>query len=123
MNRYSLHCTPEQTKKALELGAPITTKIPIECDYELANGELVYPNDIELFDIPTAEEMVGWLEDEIKGSVSIDKSWCSGHRKWIWTIVDDFETVIDSSITFYQSRKEATLAAIDAVLEYLSKNK
>lgn len=116
MSYYTIYCTPEQTRKAIELGAPIERA-----------GIKNIPNIIDfrgvLYGFPTAEEMIGWLEDNIKCSIPIDKSWSSGCRKWIWTIIDDFETVIDSSITFYPSRKEATLAAIDAALEYLTNNK
>lgn len=30
MNRYTIYCTPEQTKKALELGAPIEVFVMIQ---------------------------------------------------------------------------------------------
>lgn len=103
-----------QTIKALELGAPITTKIPIECDYELANGELVYPKNIELFNIPTAEEMIGWLRSKnIQFHFDDETNY--------WNIGDANDDLTLFRWCGYSDNKE--LAAIDAALEYLSNNK
>lgn len=49
MEQYTIYCSDEQTKKALELGAPLEYHCPNE-------RESVYHR-------PTAEQMLGWLEE------------------------------------------------------------
>lgn len=119
MNKYTTHCTEEQTKKAFELGAPIV----ILPNYEEYSGFpfVRHTNGNEYpCVIPTAEQMIGWLEerediDEIapmkKGDYWVYVVYMAG----IWS---DIESPEDA---FYPTRKEATLAAIDAALDYLSK--
>lgn len=127
MPDYTLYCTEEQTKKALELGAPIYyhknayvgNSTPHFYIGEYGNHE----NGWILYLIPTAEQMIGWLEDNIRGVITISKNWHQGCMKFDWVIFDDFETIIEGSIVFYNSRKEATISAIDAALEYLFVNK
>ena len=108
MNQYTIYCTPEQTMKALELGAPITATL-----------NTFEPNLYEylgaFFRIPTAERMIGWLEEQ-GFYFYIFKDYCwNGEvqygNNWYYSIDD------------VNSRKEATLAAIDAALDYLIKNK
>lgn len=107
MEKYTIYCTLEQTKKALELGAPI--KYEHDC-YGVPTSPIT----------PTAEQMIGWLEEqECIKSIDVGKSsvWdasVSGHNDGDGYIFCD---------TCLYSRKEATLAAIDAALEYLSNNK
>lgn len=64
--------------------------------------------------IPTAEQMISWLEE--KGITSIEITF-SKETKWKFEM---FSEIYDFGAPYY-SRKEATLAAIDAALEYLSK--
>lgn len=69
--------------------------------------------------IPTAEQMIGWLEEQenIKEIfVSLE------YITWYYAIILSNESVIECNDS-YDSRKEATLAAIDSALEYLSNNK
>lgn len=110
MERYTILCTQEQTQKALELGAPIKQT---EHQEDLVNVD--YTIDVNVATIlPTAEQMLGWLEDqglELYTYKPIDK--------WVIDISgNDFCFMVDEC----NSRKEATLAAIDAALEYLSNN-
>lgn len=121
MNEYAIYCTEVQTKKALELGAPIEAQeyCPIgglDNDW-FAKGRYC-------FHIPTAEEMIGWLEkqgvncfilrdmyDDDAYNIQInEKLITTGHPQYNYPIP-------------YDSRKEATLAAIDAALEFLSNKK
>ena len=95
MEKYSIFCTQEQTKKALELGAPITH-----------NGL-----DNTPLKIPTAEEMIGWLEEQ-GFFIRISSNGCM--------VLKGFEAILNLSS---KPRKEATIAAIDAALEYLSNKK
>ena len=114
---YSIYCTPEQTKKALGLGAPIYV-------YDKRNSDAIRELDVTLKDkvelpnglyaeIPIAEQMIGWLEEQEK----ID-FFCIANFGF------DLQTTNDGIIAErnFPSRKEATLAAIDAALEYLVKN-
>ena len=106
MNRYTIYCTPEQTKKALELGAPINKRYNRFEEFDEC-----------ILDKPTAEEMIGWLQEQ-GVYVEITKSFIADYQ----SLVHD-----SHSTRFYDeylsSRKEATLAAIDAALEYLSNEK
>ena len=145
MKRYEIRCTEEQTKKALELGAPITE---FDSEYKLeermsACGDIPafgsfddYLNKDEYPDIcvleidesryayalPTTEQMKGWIEDtgnDIRFEVTtgIAHTWHYyihiGYNK-------DYLNLFNSG---YSSREEATLAAIDAALEYLANKK
>lgn len=68
MSDYGLYCTEAQTRKALELGAPIvhhenactTNSTPHFYIGECGN----YQKGFILYIIPTAEEMKGWLEEQ-----------------------------------------------------------
>lgn len=96
MFQQTLFCTPEQTRKALELGAPLKPYT--------ANGYV----ESGCAEIPTAEQMIGWLEEcsmfcEIR------------HYEYFY-----HSYVNDTYLGHFASRKAATLAAIDAALEYLS---
>lgn len=110
MNDYTIYCTEEQTKKALELGAPIKMT--------LLEGNQLRPIQ------PTAEQMLGWLEEmNIKcfiipdiykdDSYNIqinDKLVTTGHSQYNYPLT-------------YDTRQEAIIAVIDAALEYSSNQK
>lgn len=115
MNNYTIYCTPEQTKKALELGASIRT-----CGYYYKQQfECNTVSETDLHILPTSEQMIGWLEDQD----NIDYIYVyKNYSIWLFKIilVSGMEVWCESR---YNSRPEATLAAIDAALEYLTKNK
>ena len=103
INEYTIYCTEEQTKKALELGAPI------------GNGhyydKICIINTID-YATPTTEQMIGWLNDKSL-QVTIRFRGCS----WYYNIMSNYDVLsIGEDVS---SRKEATLAAIDTALEYL----
>lgn len=101
MNSYTICCTSEQAKKALELGAPIIT-----CENKRKNTLDIV--------IPTAEQMIGWLEEQ-DGIISVE---IRKYSKWCYQIAI-YDASYDISRMF-KTRKEATLAAIDVALEYLN---
>lgn len=116
MEQYTIYCTNKQTNKALELGAPI------EVDFQF-NYKTVIINK-KAYIVPTAEQMIGWLERQ--GLVIIDTfivtdliydhlSWYSYRLRFPWQ-KEQYNEIK------YNSRREATLAAIDAAFDYLSKN-
>lgn len=117
MNRYIIYCTGKQTRKALELGAPLKI-IDNEYDERIYNficGNT--QNGKALYRIPTAEQMIGWLEEQCYFSFDIYQSRLS----WYCSVIHrDKECVLFDSL---DSRKESTLAALDAALEYLQNKK
>lgn len=114
MNRYTIYCTEAQTKKALELGAPLFryTSIP-------NFAEVIEISISEYYEIPTAEELIGWLEDNNIETIIVCKK---DGGDYGYTV---YHTSHRSPLQhfWFSSRKEATLAAIDAALEYLSNKK
>lgn len=96
MNRFTIRCTEEQTKKALQLGAPIK--------WTLVEGNQLQPN------YPTAEEMLGWMRGKgIKFHFDDETNY--------WRVSNELEPI---SISYGNSPKKE-LSAIDAVLEYMGK--
>lgn len=117
MQNYTIHCTPEQTKKALELGAPIE----ILSNYTEFRG---FPfikcqdGNERPYVPPTTEQMIGWLEEQedIK-EIFVTLQYVT----WCYAIILSNGSVIECKDS-YDSRKEATRVAIDAALEYLVDN-
>lgn len=110
MRKYIIYCTTEQTKKACELGAPIT-KIILDKE----SGTKYF--------IPTAEQMIGWLEEQDEIS-DISILYLQHREKWIYQVyVFDGGYIDVLNDNYFSNRKEATLAAIDVALEYLTNNK
>ena len=131
MDKYTIYCTEEQTKKAFELGAPIKKVLhpttwfnevyPKRCHIDI----LEYPNGCTLA-IPTAEQMICWLEDILEFT-TCHVTFYPVYELYGFLIIHK-EGVIEHDASeggmyLYNSRKEATLAAIDAALEYLIKAK
>lgn len=102
-------CTLEQTRKAISLGAPIKEFCGLV--------PTAYIDGI-IYDIPTAEQMKGWIKNQgltfdIKSSRGEQVTICvwDNHKKeLVYVYIGD-------------CLKEATLDAIDAALEYLVKTK
>ena len=112
MNEYTIYCNPIQTRKALELGAPIEKDWIPECLFN--NGYFSLRN-------PTAEQMISWLEEqECISEIHIVRG--ISYANWCFDGYDKHYTSAFSSNMFYETRKEATLAAIDAALKYLCEN-
>lgn len=135
MDKYTIYCTEEQIKKALELGVNISEAM------SRYNSRLVYDRIAEgketkesynsrgiaivgkrTYKIPTAEQMISWLEEQ---NVHISV-WhrIVGIDNW-----HEYGACIDAKRddawhnNEFDSRKEATLAAIDSALDYLIENK
>lgn len=120
MNKYIIYCTEDQTKKAIKLGAPIKTLVYKE-DYDGVKHYISIKKEYTVYQyaIPTAEQMVNWLEEqkEISDLHIFKPAIC-------WT----FELYLyngdgKNNHPLFNSRKEATFAAIDAALDYLEKQK
>lgn len=121
MNRYTIYCTKEQARIALGLGAPIEYELGYVngIPYKIADEE----GEPSLI-IPTAEEMIGWLEEQ---GVLCDvfPTGDFGNDGFGMRIMKKAKRLnrFESDVINYSSRKEATLAAIDAALDYLIKTK
>lgn len=118
MDKYIIYCTEEQVKKAIELGAPMLTKTFISSFGKIETN------------LTTAEQMLGWLEEQ---GVLMQIEPINGmHYYWLLSTKelteepDRYSWVTQYVTPNYEeipSRKEATLAAIDAALDYLIKIK
>lgn len=102
---YTIFCTEEQARKALELGAQLKT---YTADGYVESG---------CAECPTAEQMIGWLEDEVFREVNIQYF----GNYWEYNLYTSSEDLVSHKGNF-RSRQEATFAAIDAALEYLTNN-
>lgn len=109
MNKYTIDCTKEQVYKAIELGAPIKYE-----DDELTGKS--YPI------YPTAEQMIGWLIKE-HGILPLTDMANSTSFEYGFVSMIKMENNVKRFIGIHSSLEEATLAAIDAALEYLSNNR
>lgn len=120
MKKYTIYCTPEQTKKALEFGAPINVLYLREYHYNPNLVKLSEGNNDGLHIetpyalSPTAEQMMGWLRSKGFRFKIIEHE---SYVYWQYAIGDYFDH--DNK----PSAKEATLAVIDAALEYLKNPK
>lgn len=120
---YTIYCTPEQTKKALELGANI---IKVEEDFNAVPTCYVDKSN-DLYEIPTAEQMIGFLEEQ-NGIKEISVYCDVTGKTWYFDMYgyegNSLITIKEISNSYsFLSRKEATLAAIGAALEYLLNKK
>lgn len=119
MDEYEIRCTEKQAKKALELGAPLetrTNKNPfVDVGFFNCRGQFV----CESYDIPTAGQMIGWLESTIR--ISDIDVYRGGSQYWTFSVTLFCGNIIGKENYF--TRKEATLAAIDAALNYLINRK
>lgn len=118
MEKYTLYCNEEQTRKAFELGAPIEVSHRIE---SVVNRK--YFGDLSNFTftiIPTAEQLIGWMEDNGINEITIQRT--SPFNTWGMSIDFDGESPMETHDAYF-SRKEATNAAIDVALKYLMSKK
>lgn len=119
MTEFTIYCTPEQIKRALQVGAPIELQSeyyhPTEHDLKLDNPIPCesYTYGYHCAKCPTAEQMIGWLRSK-------------GFRFKIEELSD---TITAYRVTFgywykvgqSSNPKGATFAVIDAALEYVIK--
>lgn len=113
MNKHTIYCTEEQTRKALELGAPIDIQYnKIDCQQIVPILSIKKESVLYNYFIPTAEEMLGWLAEK-KIEIDIIK----GNDSYGFNLY--FGQKFTKSLIVYNTRKEVILAAIDAALDYL----
>ena len=115
ISEYTIYCTEDQTIKALELGAPIEVTKRLE---PLVNRK--YISDLQTYTaiiIPTAGQLIGWLEEQ---NILIEYTRFMGkYACRLLELHDNGERNLHIQ-KIGSSRKEATLAAIDAALKHLS---
>lgn len=113
MDRFEIRCTEEQTLKAIKLDAPILVT-PAELYEELPHFNMAIDGENASIIIPTAEQMLGWLEEQ----EPIKEVCVLLIGSWEYIISNGSENPLCGFD--FNTRKEATIAAIDAALEYLS---
>lgn len=121
MKQYVIYCSEEQTRKAIKLGAPIEI-------VKVGEGKplhyLCSKENRGYYVIPTAEQMIGWLEEQYLYITILYTNDVAKH----WRADVDCANCIDPECGKYlvdfnfSTRKKATIAAIDAALEYLENN-
>lgn len=123
MDKYTIYCTEEQTKKALKLGAPILMT-PEEFIEELPHFNMMIEGENASIILPTTEQMFGWLGEQgiidyyIDRDIDEEINYLDTYGYFV-----DFgkkHRLVGSGIS---TRKEAILYAIDAALEYLENAK
>lgn len=123
MNRYTIHCTPEQTKKAIELGAQIVI-LPNYTEYRVFPLVKCKDGNERPCVIPTAEQMRGWImyngaiDFYVDRDLDEELNYCDTYGYVV--AFDDENRFVG---TGFNSYIEATLAAIDAAFEYLEEQK
>lgn len=123
MNEYTIYCTKMQAMKAFELGADLTPCRDAKKNFIITSSRFNSRWD-EKYLIPTVEQMLGWLEEqEGIDHIVIDRDQVTKHRWEFYIFEDEKGENSDLYGSCYSSRKEATLAAIDTALEYLSNQK
>lgn len=105
MNEYTIRCTKEQIKTALELGAPIEHSSICYEGYDIIGYSKDYVSQIYGI-IPTAEQMLGFLR-----SKGIKFHFNDATNYWRFSK--------NSKIISYGWCEQKELAAIDAALDYL----
>lgn len=112
MDKYTILCTEAQTKKALELGAPIDRiEHHASIGKHYTSGNNIYDDGICYF-IPTAKQMCGWLRTKGINFHFDDET-------DYWGISSEDESIA----RWYGHSDKKELKAIDAALEYLSNKK
>lgn len=113
MDEFTIQCTEEQTRRALELGAPIE----YACIKDIVLGryiEGISVSNNEAYKIPTSEQMIGWLRSKnILFHFDDETNY--------WSIGDANNDLTPLRWYGYSDNKE--LDAIDAALEYLENNR
>lgn len=132
MNDYTIYCTEVQTKKALELGAPIEQTPMLDILRNEIGKRCFLSDNYSLYYFPTTEQMIGWLEGNgifIEINSHRPDRIIADWRKSLYTfsVVDKFMVICKhcgySGIEHFPSRKDATIAAIDNALDYLISKK
>lgn len=113
MKEFTIYCTTEQTKRALELGALIDIKYgSIRHRPSIEELKYLFACNDYWHVIPTAEQMIGWLRTKGFKFILSDAIDSDEGNNW-WVAIND-ELIAQG----FSENKE--LAAIDAALEYLS---
>lgn len=124
MNKFTIYCSQEQTKRAYELGAPIEKSLGIS--HGVKTTSITPEHEGSFYGvIPTVEQMKGWLEEQHQIYLHIAPTTNGIDTNWLYTMLFDFGHdeeiwhVDDSHV--YESRKDAMMDAIDEALKYLEK--
>lgn len=120
---YTIYCTEEQARKALELGAPI--EYASDTDVCCGNYFSMTRNDEPYRALPTTDQMIGWLEEQ---GIMLEVFYNCTYKHYNYAKLFRGRNGWGSRLFNrynggFSSRKEAIIATIDSGLEYLSNNK
>lgn len=117
MEEFTICCTEEQTRKALELGAPLNS-----CYHNDDFQNTIKIGSLHYVEIPTVGQMMGWLRTQgFAFNIAEYNDHFNDHV--FWRVANNQDKKWYRSDDTLKDPKDAVLAAIDAALEYLSKNK
>lgn len=122
MNTFTIFCTEAQTRRALELGAPINIRCSYNGYYPLPFIREIIVEPHHFAEVPTAEQMLGWLKT--KGFAFGITNYNDGFNDHVfWRVANNQDKRWYISDDKLKDPKEAVLAAIDAALNYLKNKK
>lgn len=107
---YTIFCTHEQVIRAYNLGAPIEV-LSNYAEFKGLPFVRCKDGNMRPCELKTAEWMIGWLEDQ-GFYFRLNTSWCS--------VEIGYNCILELINT---CRRDSTLAAIDAALNYLEQHK
>lgn len=124
MNEFIIYITEDLLKKAIAKGAPIhptsysdgwTKQVQLENpEYNLFTMDIVSP--VVPYDVPTAEQLCGWLRSiHINVGVAMDLSDCG--VRYTGSVQKPFAEVYWQG--YFSKYEQAMLAAIDKALDLL----
>lgn len=115
MDQFTIFCTPDQTKRAIDLGAPIIKST-------FVTGQKWMYIDKTIFLIPTAEQLIGFMFKH-KGLQALRIIHYPESNRWGYTLIIKMHsigvTLSENKDQLFSSQPEATLGAIDAILDFL----
>lgn len=114
MEEFTIYCTEEQTKKALELCAPLNFVEECMATCKQKHSSLYIPEKWGYFSYPTAEQMIGWLRSK---GLRFEVDEFTNATYWQYHIEPSFKC--GKELCY----KDAVLSLIDAALDYLVDNK
>lgn len=126
MDKYTIYCTKEQTKLAYKLGAKIkSAMMPLDIAISINKARIPLNNtDALILTPPTAEQMIGWLEEQkVIINIILTGVLDKGYNYELYYRNANHKIHNKNEFGQYMNREFATLAAIDAALEYLIDNK
>lgn len=117
MEEFTIYCTPEQTRKALELGAPLNS-----CYHNGDFQNTIKIGSLHYVEVPTAEQMINWLRIKHKVFCNVIDEYSHGIENFIYYIEVNkgHNDIFRSRHEYELSHDKAVMCVINLALKYLS---